>query len=258
MQAEIDKVTEGAVIFVTAGEYDVTHDDAENVAYDHNLVISKDNITLVGEKGTVISSAYTSGMGDAQQTIMIKSDNVALKNLKVNPVKDYNNKTVEIMGAKNTVIKNCEIVGNLYIGGAETGVYTVAGNTFSDDEVSIVVSNGAGNAMKAGEKAVIKDNVCEGALYLTGTRNTGWDLNELTNIPEITGNTFGACKQEVNGKEYSMYIRVASTVKANLDKVDVEDIKTNNSFDGKSGDEWSKTDVEDTTQYAGTFYRFYY
>lgn len=251
LQAAIDNAKPGSTIFVEAGNYDVTSQGTDTPSDDHNLLITNDNVTIVGEQGTVISSKYTSGMGDAQQTIMIKGDNVTLKNLTINPVEGYNNKTVEIMGAKNTVIENCTIDGNLYIGAPETGAYTVKNNTFINDDVSIVVANGAGTAMASGEKAVISGNTCSGALYLTGTRNTGWDNYELTNLPQITGNTFGAAKQTVNGTEYTHYIRVASTVKENLDKISVEDILSNNTFTG--ADNVTATDVQDN----GTFYRFY-
>ena len=255
LQEAVVNAKPGATLYVGAGEYDVTYNDG-NTSNNHNLLITKDNVTIIGTEGTIISSKYTSGMGDAQQTIMIKGDNVTLKNLTIMPVEGYNNKTVEIMGAKNTVIENCKIDGNLYIGDPATGAYTVKNNTFVNDDVSIVVANGAGNAMANGEKAIISGNDCSGALYLTGTRNTGWDNNELTQLPEITGNTFGSYTQTVNGTEYTHYIRIASTVKENLDKISVENIKTNNTFEGKA-DDWTSTDVEDTTDYSGTWYRFF-
>ena len=81
---------------------------------------------------------------------------------------------------------------------------------------------------------------------------SNWDNYDLEKLPEVTGNTFGSSTQTVNGVEYTHYIRVASTDSGKL-ALDVEDIKTNNSFDGKTGADWVATDVNDN----GTYYRFY-
>ena len=253
----VETAPEGAVVYVDAGSY-VTTNFTDNGADRHHLMISNDNVTIIGEPGTVINAKFQGSYnGNEQQTVLITGDNVTLKNLTINPIDGYANKTVEIRDASNTVIENCVINGNLYIGGSETGAYTIRNNTINDDEVSIAVCNGAGNAMTTGEEAVISGNICEGALYLTGTRTTGWDLAELNNLPKISGNTFGSCTQNVNGTDYSSYIRVASTDQSRLAAVSVEDIQSNNSFDGKPGTDWSFQDVEDTTGYAGTWYRFY-
>ena len=255
LQAALNNAKDGAVIAVGAGEYDVTYKGATQ-GDNHYLWIQNDNVTLIGAEdgSTVITANFTGTMnGNEQQTVLITGKNVTLKNLTINPIQGYNNKTVELRdNADNVTIENCTINGNLYIGGHNVGSYTIRNNTFVEDNISIAVANGAGNAMTDGEKAVISGNTCSGALYLTGTRNTGWDNYDLEKLPEVTGNTFGSSTQTVNGVEYTHYIRVASTDSGKL-ALDVEDIKTNNSFDGKTGADWVATDVNDN----GTYYRFY-
>ncbi len=236
----------GATVYVGAGVYDVYSNGA-------NLVLDKP-INLIGA-GTLTSSKGN-GNGDEQATVVIKSSDVTLDGLTINMCQDpaNANKVVEIASGSNVVVRNCvlnaleDFIG-VYVGGPEVGAYRIENNIITGkNTVGVIISNGAGNAMAEGEKAIVSGNDCEGALYLTGTRNTAWDLNELTKLPEITGNTFGMTEETRGGRTFDLYIRVASKVEENL--VDCTDIIAHNEFRGVDATLAGTTVEEDGTYYV--------
>ena len=236
----------GATVVVGAGIYDVYSNGS-------NLVLDKP-INLIGA-GTLTSSKGN-GNHNEQATVMIKSSDVTLDGLTIGMCQDpkFANKVVEIASGSNVVVRNCvlnaleDFIG-VYVGGTEVGAYRIENNIITGkNTVGILLSNGAGNAMAEGEKAIVSGNDCEGALYLTGTRNTGWDPNELTKLPEITKNTFGMTEETRGGRTFDLYIRVASTVEENL--VDCTDIIAHNTFRGIDAALAGTTVQEDGTYYV--------
>lgn len=140
LQAAIDGAKDGDVIAVGAGEYDVTYMGGHQ-SENHYLWIQNNNVTIIGAEdgSTVINAKYTGTMnGNEQQTVLITGKNVTLKNLTINPIEGYDNKTVELRdNAANVTIENCTIDGNLHIGGPNVGSYTICNNTFINDDASI-------------------------------------------------------------------------------------------------------------------------
>ena len=199
LQAAVDSAADNAVIYVTAGDYDVTYGEDMGGQYHHNLMIDRDNLTIIGEDGATIYAHYISQNGNAQQTVLIaeNANNVTIQNLTIKAVKDYYNKTIEIRGAENITIDNCVIDGEgggaVYIGGNTTGAYTVTNNIIKG---SFSIANGAGNAMSGDETATISNNHIEGYVLVTGTRKTGWDQYSIEKLPVLTGN-------EITGKQYT-------------------------------------------------------
>ena len=254
--AAIADAAPGATVYVEEGTYEVT--DAQGRS---NLILDKP-ITLVGN-GAVLTSEVGNGAQDVQATVVIKSSDVTLDGFVINMPSDSANanKAVEIAEVPtvttNVTIRNCTMnvlhdkIG-IYVGGPNVGSYRIENNTINGNAVSIAISNGAGDAMTEGEQAVITGNLCQGALFLTGTRNTGWDLNELTNVPTISGNTFGTYKVNAQyGSQYfEMYIRVASMNEEKL--VDCTEIVKNNTFAGLNG-----TLAGQKMQLNGTYYDIY-
>lgn len=256
LQAAIDGAQEGSVIVVEEGVYDVTHNGSGTDGdYDRNLLISNDGVRIIGLGEVVIKSAYTSGVENAQQTLTVNANDVTIENLIVYPVENYTgrSKTLAVIGGDNVTVKGCTVYGAIYIGSPSTGKYTVVNNTVKTYEemqnTSINIANGAGSAMQDGERCVIENNNCEGAILMLGVRDNGWDVNELTVIPEIKNNTFGC----VYKQERDCYLLIGADVENSVAQTTIEFILSNNTFTGKSG-EFACYEFE----FYGTYYSYYY
>lgn len=77
----------------------------------------------------------------------------------------------------------------------------------------------------------------------------GWDVNELTVIPEIKNNTFGS----VYKQERNCYLLIGADVQNSVAETTIEYILTNNAFTGKTG-EFECYEFE----FYGTYYSYYY
>jgi hypothetical protein len=213
LQAAVDSAADNAVIYVTAGDYDVTHAGDATASDDHNLLITNDNLTIIGEDGAKIFATYTSQVGDAQQTIKIKSaDNVTLQNLTVNEMADYANKAVEVEESANAVIENCTIYAEssgVYIGGKDSVNYTVKNNTIVGG--GICITNGAGGQEETAGNCIITGNTITGPILLNGLgskdNSYAWMKYDLRHLPTIEDNTFEA-PETASGMVY--YLRSLS------------------------------------------------
>ncbi|MDE2545214.1 MAG: hypothetical protein O0W99_00220, partial [Methanocorpusculum sp.] len=229
----------GDTILVADGTYDVTCQNTKDTARPGvqtesgensytNLYITK-SVTIKAkdaDKKPVLNAQKKSGMGYAQQTVYIAASNVVLDGFKINPIKDYPNKVVEVIAVDsihstvtNVTIQNCEIEGYLtgnddtaapiYIGSSGVGSYTLQNNILNG---TVCIVNGAGNAMTSGETAkIINNQITNGALYLTGKRNSGWDPNSLEKLPVIEDNNLGTEIAKINGVDTTFVIRSCDT-----------------------------------------------
>lgn len=256
LQAAIDNAEDNTAVIVNEGTYNVTHKGKnDGIDYDRNLVVSNDNVKIIGVGEVSIVSDYTSGIEEAQQTVTVKADNVYIQNVSVYPVENYvgRSKTFAISGGNNVTVKDCTIYGTLYIGSPEVGKYTISDNVIKNyaelQKTSVNIANGAGSNMKEEENSIIENNKCEGAILLLGVRDNNWDNNELTRIPVIKNNTFGPVyKQEKN-----CYLLIGSDKQDSISQDTVTFILTNNAFTGKTGD-FECYDFE----FYGTYYSYWY
>ncbi|HJK77936.1 MAG TPA: InlB B-repeat-containing protein [Methanocorpusculum sp.] len=66
--------------------------------------------------------------------------------------------------------------------------------------------------MTSGETAkIINNQITNGALYLTGKRNSGWDPNSLEKLPVIEDNNLGTEIAKINGVDTTFVIRSCDT-----------------------------------------------
>lgn len=212
LQSYIGFAPVDTTIVLAAGEYDVTNTAS-------NLLIERDNISIVGDEGAVLTSAQE-GMGDKQQTVMVRGDNVTLSGLTVTSEVAEPNKIIEVMGGNNVVIEGCTIYAKggsaFYIGGPTAVSYQLNGNTIVDGTVCI--TNGAGGTDVNVGTRTISGNIFNGSsiilngmgLYKDAEGNTGsyaWMMYDLSALPEITQNSFVSPQFE-SGMEF--YLRSLS------------------------------------------------
>ncbi len=205
------------VIYVLEGIYDVAVKNEKGTGVS-NLLITKE-ISIYG-KGNVELTTDLPGnsSGNFQQTILIKSDNVVIDNLIINQTthqteegKSTANKTVEIMSGSNIEITNCTInaiTSGFYIGGPDVGNYLIENNKVIGGNIGLSINNGAGNASL--EISYIKNNVFNGALFITGMRYNAWNLYDIDILPVIENNTFGYYEVTENEEVMHQFIRVVS------------------------------------------------
>lgn len=256
LQTAIDNAEDNTVVLVEEGIYDVTHKGAnDGVDYDHNLVISNDNVRIQGIGEVIIVSSYTSGIEDAQQTVTVKADNVCIQNLNIYPVENYpdRSKTFAIISGNNVTVKECTVFGTIYVGSPEVGKYTIVNNTVKNyaeiQKTSINIANGAGSAMLEEENAIIENNNCEGAILLLGVRENNWDNNNLTRLPIIKNNTFGS----VYKQERLCYLLIGADIPDSIAQTTIDSILSENHFTGKVG-AFECYDFE----FYGTYYSYWY
>ncbi|MDE2517804.1 MAG: InlB B-repeat-containing protein [Methanocorpusculum sp.] len=254
----------GDTILVAAGTYDVTCQNTDETgrpgvqtgsgdASYTNLYITK-AVTIKAQDPTkkpTLNAQYKSKMGYAQQTVYIAASNVVLDGFKINPIKNYPNKVVEVIAldsihstVTNVTIQNCEIEGYLtgndktavpiYIGSSGVGSYTIQNNILNG---TVCIVNGAGNAITSDETAkIIKNQITNGALYLTGMRNSGWDPNSLEKLPVIEDNTLGTEIATINGVATPFVIRSCDTNDNKLLSADqMKNILSKNTLTGYTG-----------------------
>ncbi len=254
IQEAVNAAAEGDTIKVAPGEYDVfiEQSDAKNNAvveagiysYDveHNLLIWK-GVTIEAadpEDPPVLTTEWTGGgNGSSQQTVFIVAGNVTLKNLIINVTETEPNKAIEVAGGylsgnvENVTIDSCVINGGdvsaIYIGTPEVGAYTIKDNEITG---SISITNGAGNAMANDEIATISNNVIDGYVLITGTRNTAWNLNSIEKLPVMTQNNILGADYEIDGKNHNLIVLYSDMDEGKLpDEADIADFIAGNQPD---------------------------
>ena len=271
IQAAINAAAEGDTIKVAPGEYDVYVDrtnadlncvvDAGLYAYavEHNLLVWK-GVTIEAENPNQKPVLYTecpgNGNGTSQQTVLVTASNATLKNLDIKVTTDNPNKAVEVIDwntedenvVNNTTIDNCNITGSVYVGSKGVGAYTVTNNSISG---ILSIANGAGNAMTEDEKAVISGNTINGYVMITGTRETGWDLNSINNLPEMTKNTISGEEYKADGIVHNMIVLYSDKDTKNLPDAEAiqEFIKGNDPDSGWSMISFENGTGDDTSSY---------
>ena len=113
LQQAIANAEEGTVIYVESGTYDLPRDTASVEGQPGwYFAIDTDNLTIVGEEGTVLTSTEYSANGAwaSQNLVTIFGDNVTLENLTIKSKMDTN-KAIEVRG-KNSAIRNVQVLCN--------------------------------------------------------------------------------------------------------------------------------------------------
>ncbi len=240
IQKAVNEASEGDTIIVAAGEYNVfvERDNTElnaivdaglyTFAVEHNLLVWK-GVTIEAadpDDMPVLNTNHPgNGNGSSQQTVLIVASDVTLRNLKINITNTEPNKAVEIADwnendgkdVANVTIEGCEInggdVSSVYVGGKTVGTYKIEGNILTGD---VAIANGAGNAMTGDQKAYITNNIIEGSVLITGTRNTGWNLYSIDNLPVMTENKISGSEYEISGVTHNLIVLYSDKNTSNL------------------------------------------
>lgn len=192
-------------VIVLEGEYVVANPDELS-----NLVINRSvNLLAIGD--VVLSTTYPGNSYQyAQSTVVINASDVVFSGFTVNATEINTNKAMEICGGTNILVQDNTFVGSyIYVNSVNVGNYYIIGNTVKDYDLGLIICNGAGDAAEKFD-SVVTGNDFEGGIYITGTRTSGWDDNEVNNLPEIKGNTIGIYFETVDGVTYNGYLRVTS------------------------------------------------
>lgn len=244
IKAAVDAVAIGGTVKIYPGAYNVTADSS-------NLVISKNNIKIVGcdvngnpytsavlarNGAKLMSSAAANGAWLLQSTLIIQGDNVTIEGLYVEPSPVEPNKTIEVLG-NNVNIKNTYINGNLYFNGQDAGsldTFNIKNNTIIG---GISITAGTGTIGNASARLIENNTIDTTETYgisFTGIVPTGW-TNTKVGPASIKNNKFLGT---------NTYVRVLGEV---IDVIDLEAIKTDNTF------EKNKADITITTGFHSTY-----
>lgn len=113
LQQAIANAEEGTVIYVESGTYDLPRDTASVEGQPGwYFAVDTDNLTIVGEEGTVLTSTEYSANGAwaSQNLVTIFGDNVTLDGLTIKSKMDTN-KAIEVRG-KDSTIRNVQVLCN--------------------------------------------------------------------------------------------------------------------------------------------------
>lgn len=152
------------------------------------IPIVVENVALVGEGNVKILSTddIPNGAWATQDIVFISADNVVIDGIEFG-IRGSMNKSVEIKGADNVIIRNCSFLdesSNLYINGGITNI-TVRDNIFGNGAL-VTFTDGVSKDIK-----IFKNTLKEGSTFnVVGYRKTGWnDGNVDFTEASFIGNT---------------------------------------------------------------------
>lgn len=188
-------------IVLAAGTYDMKDSEMTDSYASQNgwmFLVNEDDVAIVAADDaevTILANDETpNGALASQDMITIVSDNVVLAGLKIG-TRYSDNKAIDVIG-NNATIDSCTFIDGsaLYIAeydqNAENTIDKVTvKNSVFEEKATISITNGVsgdvkftGNTMKNGS-----------ALYLTGSRNSGWNQVGIdVSAADFSGNSFEA------------------------------------------------------------------